>query len=1047
MSHVFSTIISAKLNPSCHQVVAGAWIALQLVIATPSFGQVQLMSEKHTGSPESDTISGCFRETAPGGTSNPHRTDRPISDDGRYLVFQSIMDGLDPLDNNGQMDVFRLDLQTGVIKLVSTNFAGDASGNDVSGDYGTSDCQNAMLSADGRYVVFHSLASDLVAIDSNSDADVFRRDMQTETTEMVSINAAGTNSGGGASQNPVMSPNGRYIAFVSNGKEIISPPDTDIDVDVFVRDMNSGITQLASVAVGGGPGNRSSAEVAISDDGRYVAFRSTASNLHALDTDTNLDIFQRDLVDDTTALVSINTLANGSADDNSSRQISMSGDGRFVVFKSRATNLVTPDSNNREDVFAWDRDAAIGSQVHLVSTNSVGTDSGSTTSDQAVISRNGSRIAFRSAANDLDVRDEDGSFDVFARDTSNLGAEFPTYYLVSATPDDLGAGGSSQNPVISTDGRYVAFRSTGNDIVTLDTSGEDVFLRDLQTNITSLASPNSGGTASGNDTSDNPAISGDGNTMAYLSAATDLVTNDINERDDVFVFKANAVSLVSTRDPGISTTTGNNRSWVESRSIVSNPRRRQISDDGRYAVFVSESSDLDPQNNGGGRDNVYRRDLFLGINTLVNIDENGLIPATGESNEPSISRNGNRVAFRSSSSLLSSDPGNTDIYVRDMIMGTIFHASVDMSGGSPTGSTYGGVISGDGGHVLFFSSATDIHADDTNVGRDAYVRDLDAGATDLISINFDGASAGDDVSIGPGSISDDGRFVVFESRADDLVDTIGLGIAVNDSSQVYLRDCQQGSTVLVSVRHDGTAYGDRGSDNPVISGNGQRIAYESEALDLVNIGLPDDFGVDIFVWEAGFNKMVSLNTSGTGRGTSKKPSISRDGRYIAFESSANDLSGETHANGSNRSVMVRDVINDTTELVDFNFSGIASGDKHAQNASISNNGRQVAFESNSSNLVPNDFNTKNDFFLRDLDAKITTLISISRSGTAAGNRKGSGGTSDLPNLPSISGNGTNVIFHSRSGDLVSGDFNDDYDAFAWARLDALFRDSFESIGE
>jgi Tol biopolymer transport system component len=272
---------------------------------------------------------------------------------------------------------------------------------------------------------------------------------------------------------------------------------------------------------------------------------------------------------------------------------------------------------------------------------------------------------------------------------------------------------------------------------------------------------------------------------------------------------------------------------------------------------------------------------------------------------------------------------------------------------------------------------------------------------------------------------------------------VGLGITVNASTQVYLRDRQLGTTELVSIRHDGTAYGDRGSDNPVISGNGQRIAYESEALELVNIGLPDDFGTDIFVWEDGFNKMVSLNPAGTGRGTSERPSISQDGRYIAFQSTSNNLSGETHANGSQRSVMVRDVVNETTELVDFNFDGTASGDNHAQNATISNDGRHVAFESTSTNLAPNDYNDKSDFFLRDLDAKTTTLISLSVSGIAAGNRKGSGSSNDFPNLPGISGDGTKAIFHSRSADLVSGDFNDDYDAFAWARLSKIFKDSFE----
>jgi Tol biopolymer transport system component len=271
-----------------------------------------------------------------------------ISADGRYVAFQSAATNLVPGDTNGDDDVFVRDRQTGTTERVSVDSAG-VQGNAFSGF--------PSISADGRCVAFASLASDLAPGDTNGHYDVFVRDRSSGTTERVSVRSNGAQGNGdsGDGIGLTISADGRYVAFASDSSNLV-PGDTNAFADTFVHDRRLGTTERVSVSSTGAQGNHSSGNSAsVSADGRYVAFLSAASTLVPGDTNGAFDIFVRDRRLGTTALVSVDSSgAQGNLDSDISG-LSISADGRYVVFGSNATNLVTGDTNGATDVFVRDR--------------------------------------------------------------------------------------------------------------------------------------------------------------------------------------------------------------------------------------------------------------------------------------------------------------------------------------------------------------------------------------------------------------------------------------------------------------------------------------------------------------------------------------------------------------------------------------------------------------------------------------------------------------------------------------------------------------------
>ena len=401
-------------------------------------------------------------------------------------------------------------------------------------------------SADRRYIVFSSEASNLVSNDSNNVYDVFVHDQQTRQTTRVSVSSSG-GQGNGPSFGASISADGRYVAFKSYASDLVSG-DTNNAGDVFVHDRQTGQTTRVSIASNGAQGNELSIKPVISADGRYVAFESWASNLVTGDTNGQEDVFVHDRQTGQTLRVSV--ASDGAQANDQSDLPAISADGRYVAFASEASNLVSGDNNtvcdtnndgvytdNCPDVFVHDRDSDEDSifdepgQVSTVriSVTSDGAQAANGWSAVSSLSSDGNFVAFESQANDLVTDDTNGVYDIFVRDR-----QAGVTSRVSVASDGAQGNAESQSPSLSADGRYVAFVSQAS-LVSDDTNGmSDIYLHDRQTGQTVRASIASDGTQ-GNGNSQGAALSADGRYVAFSSSSDNLVSDDTNGREDVFV--------------------------------------------------------------------------------------------------------------------------------------------------------------------------------------------------------------------------------------------------------------------------------------------------------------------------------------------------------------------------------------------------------------------------------------------------------------------------------------------------------------------------------
>ncbi|HEY8514658.1 MAG TPA: hypothetical protein VIS07_03990 [Candidatus Binatia bacterium] len=383
------------------------------------------------------------------------------------------------------------------------------------------------LSAGGRFVAFVSSATNLVPDDTNFMLDVFVHDRLTGTTERVSVAADGTEADG-QSATPSLSADGRYVAFASAATNLV-PGDSNGAFDVFVRDRVAGTIERVSVASDGSEGNFDSISPSISEDGRYVAFASAASNLVPGDTNGSFDIFVRDRLAQTTVRVSV--ASDGTEGNSLSLSPRISGDGSVVAFHSFASNLVPGDTNNVADVFA--RLMATGETVRV----SVATDGtqGNQQSVGAAVSADGRFVAFDSDASTLVPNDFNGRTDVFVHELASGITE-----RVSVGPDGVEGNNRSgfvDPPALSADGRYVAFTSGADNLVPDDTNNVvDVMLHDRVTGETIRVNVAADGSEADGPSTLWPSVSADARVVAFASLATNLVPDDTNFLQDIFVW-------------------------------------------------------------------------------------------------------------------------------------------------------------------------------------------------------------------------------------------------------------------------------------------------------------------------------------------------------------------------------------------------------------------------------------------------------------------------------------------------------------------------------
>ena len=391
------------------------------------------------------------------GWSSPNGRRTVMSDDGRFVVFQSDATNLVADDFNGWRDVFIRDRELGSTARVSVS---------TSGGDGNGPSDTPAISADGRYVVFRSAAGNLVDGDLNFQWDIFRRDLQLGMTERVSVNPDGGDSNDDSS-NPVINADGRYVAFVSQAWNLV-PGGSNRFSNIFVRDMNLAATALVSVAWDGGGVEANDWGPAISGDGRTVAFVSTASSIVPDDFNDLLDVFVRDLDQAVTIRASVDE-AGGDAD-HSSRTPSLNFDGSHVAFQSTATDLVPDDTNGMGDIFV--RVLGNDPYTHRVNLHSDGSQALDFGSWGAAIGASARYVAFLSDAQNLVDDDSNGFGDAFVHDRWNAVTR-----RISTDRNGGQADGWSGSASFSSDEQYMVISSVATNLIEGDTNGiDDVFV-------------------------------------------------------------------------------------------------------------------------------------------------------------------------------------------------------------------------------------------------------------------------------------------------------------------------------------------------------------------------------------------------------------------------------------------------------------------------------------------------------------------------------------------------------------------------------------------
>lgn len=429
------------------------------------------------------------------------------------------------------------------------------------------------------------------------------------------------------------------------GKNVMPIPSPGIFIESSLINQRAnvgGITSIVSNANDGSQGNSNSYSPSISADGRYIAFRSEATNLVAGDTNEVSDIFVHDQQTGQKERVSITN--DGTQSNGDSYLPRISANGRYVAFYSMANNLVEDDTNEAQDIFVFDRDTRI---IELVSLASNG-DQGNKDSRWPSISQNGRYVAFYSFATNLVDGDTNGHADVFVHDRNTGQTE-----LISISSTGVRGDSFSRFPSISADGRYVAFDSNAPALAIEDNNGhQDILVHDRNTKQTELVSKSSEGVL-GNGTSATPSLSSDGRYVAFISAATNLVSGDNNNIGKVFVLDryTKQIELVSKSSEGV---IGNVDSYEPA-----------ISANGLYVSFVSDSSNLVSRDTNDTLD-IFVHNRLSGQTERVSISSDGL-QANHWSLPSTISADGQFVAFSSlASNLVEGDTnGDYDVFVHD----------------------------------------------------------------------------------------------------------------------------------------------------------------------------------------------------------------------------------------------------------------------------------------------------------------------------------------------------------------------------------------------
>jgi Tol biopolymer transport system component len=802
------------------------------------------------------------------GGGNGHSMAGQASAYGRYVVFQSDASDLVSGDTNGVSDIFLRDTFTGTTLLISVA---------ANGGFANGASTDPVMTPDGTCVAFISAATNLVAGDTNGIPDVFVRDLIVQTTSRMSVGAKGTGAPpSGSMGTPVITPDGRYVAFFSLATNLVPAVPGTSKGEVYVRDRFAGRTIWAStnaaaiVSATLGLSGMPAYHPRLSDDGRYVTFKAGLTTPAGA-----VVILQFDSTTGATTVVNTNGIG-GSVDLDDSYGPEMTPGGRFIAFARHEGSL----SSGYSSVHVWDAQLALDT---LVSDDGSGVPA-NMAAYAPVISPDGQFVAFLSNATNLVGNAVSNGAHVYLRNLQSS-----TTQLVDVDTNGIGSAADTLTSLsLSADGRYVAFSSPDGSLVSLDKNrAEDVFVRDTVAATTGMVSQRNATVipkaADGFSTLSPVSVSADGRWVAFASPADDLVPNDTNKAPDVFVrdLLNGSNLLVSAGSDGGPALGGGSGNAV-------------ISADGRYVAFISGVTNLvtGPINTNG---NVFRRDLQAGTTVLVSVGTDGVSPGNNDASDLVMSPDGRYVAFLSRASNLAAGlTSGVNTYWRDVNLGqTVGLKGANYYAFSPS-------LGGNGRYVAYAygvsTSTTRLQIRDTQLGTDIYTNAgavtsaaIDPTGTKILyrmanALYVDNIAARTNLFSIPSTAtirnaagwSDDGRWLTF-------VSTTNLGSGDDGTNKVYLRDFQTGTLSLIGLAGPGTGSWDAASDAPVMSGSGQFVAYRSIVTNTVignNTAPPNVFLMNRFtgsitvltVGQAGSSPFVWVS----------RPVVSDGGSTIAF---------------------------------------------------------------------------------------------------------------------------------------------------------------------
>jgi Tol biopolymer transport system component len=883
---------------------------------------------------------------------------------GRFVFFLSTAANLTTNDlNGGILDLYRHDLQTDTTQLVSARAADGRAGNGPVTGFSAS--------ADGRWVAFSSRASDLLPNDTNRVEDIFLRDMDTGAVRWVSRTAADVASNGD-SRIPIISGPGNHVLFESTASNLATGSDTNLLTDVFLWDRTSGESRRISSRTNGAAGSSLASSALLSDDGGTVVFRYAATDLVAAGTQIATDILVWTRSTATLRRIQLSgSPPAGVTLPLTTYNAALSGDGRYLSFLvPNATTTVAAHEG------VWRVNLNGGSPVRASGTLLVGNAAAITRTKGPVLALNGLLLAFTAQSNAA-AAERIFAWDA-VRGVTTLNARRQTPTPGTEEP------ATAYAPLLSPDGALIAFE-TGAAVPAAGvpmSTGPRLYVRELASGRTWTPAPNL--LTGYSDVS--PEFAPDSRSLFIAPPFPLLGVEDHNGSSDVYQVSPSFedVRLVSQRDPGLANRTGDAPSRLEPNAF---------SDDGRFITFTSAASNLVDGDQNLRRD-VFLRDLEEGVQVLVSVGLDGK-PANGDSRQPRISASGTRVAFVSTATNLIANDTNAiaAVYVRDLADGTTTLVSApDRSTTKGTWSARNPVISADGQTVLFESRAIDLVPTATS-GVKLFIRHLPSRRTILVSGNLSPASPVDTFDGFGAQISGDGSRLAFVTKNAVYVYHVGPGIlepalvggpnapaysvslsrngqylaflsgvpSNPEQKAIYWRDLSDLPSTLVAIQPLPSSA--IPFSNISVSEDGGFVAFASN---IAFAGTSDtNRANDVFIRELPSLKLTRISTptgqSEAGNGFSDSPVISRDGNRIAFRSAASNLvEGDTNGLPD---IFVHDRFRRTTRLLSRHPVAGASANGASSRPRMSANGGRVAFESTASNLVPEDHNQESDVFV------------------------------------------------------------------------------------